>query len=396
MVRRISTQWRASKASSLLMSTKLTCADLQKATLKRLELERCSKCDNFCNEKALSCGGNKRKGPLQEQWGLNYQCTGNGISVRVVNRVWMEEQNPIPSTPTPTSPSSQESTSDNESDSTSDNESSPLPQENMVAVRTADYKKRKRQEEEIDKLRRELNEVKSQSRQLSEENNRLRRVCWCHKQRKTNNHCAPPTTNDNSSRNLLRLDIELAATKRLSKKHKKTKAKVLLSMLQTGELFGDDSKDVLEGYVKQSARDIFRAWKIQKAIDTGATGGLNYGAIESLRKVVEELDRYERGILPSSSVIQDEAAALEEFANNKETGNLPYEKVESKNGECYKFKYECVVRLMLDAFGLTEIAINEGNVQISITLDGAELFDHASHLMGGMRTRPVSWIITHR
>ena len=67
MVRRISTQWRASKASSLLMSTKLTCADLQKATLKRLELERCSKCDNFCNEKALSCGGNKQKGPLQEQ-----------------------------------------------------------------------------------------------------------------------------------------------------------------------------------------------------------------------------------------------------------------------------------------------------------------------------------------
>jgi cyclophilin family peptidyl-prolyl cis-trans isomerase len=87
---------------------------------------------------------------------------------------------------------------------------------------------------------------------------------------------------------------------------------------------------------------------------------------------------------------------LEEFANKKETGNLPYEKVDSKKGECYKFKYECVVRLMLDASGLTEIAINEGNVQIFITLDGAELFDHASHLMGGMRTRPVSWIITHR
>jgi hypothetical protein len=66
----------------------------------------------------------------------------------------MEEQNPIPSTPTPTSPSSQESTSDNKSESTSNNKSSPLPKEYMVAVRTADYKKRKRQEEEIDELRR--------------------------------------------------------------------------------------------------------------------------------------------------------------------------------------------------------------------------------------------------
>jgi RecA/RadA recombinase len=156
-------------------------------------------------------------------------------------------------------------------------------------------------------------------------------------------------------------------------------------MLQTGELFGEDSKNVLDDFVKSSAREIFCAWKIQKAIDTGASGGLNYGAIESLRKVVEELDRYERGILPSSSVIQAEAAALEEMANNETTGKLPYEKWESKNGECYKFEFECVVRLMLDAFGLTEIARTVGGVQIAITLDGAELFDHASHVMGGVK-----------
>eukprot|EP00978_Attheya_sp_CCMP212_P005583 scaffold12516_cov43-Attheya_sp.AAC.1 len=65
-------------------------------------------------------------------------------------------------------------------------------------------------------------------------------------------------------------------------------------MLQTGELFGEDSKTVLDDYVTSSAREIFCAWKIQKAKDTGASGGLNYGVIESLRKVVEELGRYER------------------------------------------------------------------------------------------------------
>jgi hypothetical protein len=257
-------------------------------------------------------------------------------------------------------------------------------------VKSKAYQKRKRDKEEIDTLKRELKEVERHRNQLAEENKRLRRKCVCSNKniRKRALDCCAPTGGDAdplSLRNLLRLDIEVAATKRLNKKHKKTKAKVLLSMLETGELFGEDSKTVLEDYVTSSAREIFCAWKIQKAIDTGASGGLNYGAIESLRKIVEELGRYERGILPSSNVIQGEAAALEEMANNKTTGKLPYEKCESKNGECYKFKFECVVRLMLDAFGLTEIAIKEGGVQISITLDGAELFDHASHVMGGLK-----------
>jgi hypothetical protein len=60
-------------------------------------------------------------------------------------------------------------------------------------------------------------------------------------------------------------------------------------------------------------------------------------------------------------------------------------KVNSKNGECYRFKFECVVRMLLETFGLTEIAITEGGVQIAITLDGAELFDNASHVMGGAK-----------
>eukprot|EP00978_Attheya_sp_CCMP212_P011628 scaffold28784_cov53-Attheya_sp.AAC.5 len=174
----------------------------------------------------------------------------------------------------------------------------------------------------------------------SEENKRLRCKCVCsnkHIQKRPLDCCAPTTGGDTDPQylcNLLRLDIELATTKRLKKKHKKTKAKVFLSMLQTGELFGEeDSKNILEDYVTSSAHEIFCAWKIQKAIDTGASGGLNYGAIKSLHKVVEELGRYERGILPASSVIQAEAAALEETANNETTGKLPYEKWESKNGE---------------------------------------------------------------
>jgi hypothetical protein len=41
--------------------------------------------------------------------------------------------------------------------------------------------------------------------------------------------------------------------------------------------------------------------------------------------------------------------------------------------------------MLLETFGLAEIAITEAGVQILITLDGAGLFDNASHVMGGAK-----------
>jgi hypothetical protein len=42
----------------------------------------------------------------------------------------------------------------------------------------------------------------------------------------------------------------------------------------------------------------FSNWQVLRAFDLSPVSGLNYNGIETLRKV-EELEKYERGILPS-------------------------------------------------------------------------------------------------
>ena len=45
---------------------------------------------------------------------------------------------------------------------------------------------------------------------------------------------------------------------------------------------------------------MFAPRKVLRAIDTSSVGGLNYNGLETLRGC-EELERYERGILPSET-----------------------------------------------------------------------------------------------
>jgi hypothetical protein len=88
----------------------------------------------------------------------------------------------------------------------------------------------------------------------------------------------------------LRVDIELAVTKQFENtRHKKTKAKIVLSMLQTRKSFGNDSKTVIENFATNSVLEIFYAWKLQKVIDTGTLGGFNYEVIDSIYKVIEKM-----------------------------------------------------------------------------------------------------------
>jgi hypothetical protein len=336
MVGRKATRSKSNHARSTLMATKLTCADLQKSTLDRLSIFHCSNCDLYNNERNTCMAFKKLL--TQDKWGRQFRCTRpvtNPIRVRVVNSAWLGENYPSSATPPSTTPPSTTPPSTETTnppvcmpvhDSSRCGDDCCVPPDTGIRVATANYKKRK-QDEAFDAVTRELEEVKRQKRELEEKLKKMKGQCWCHHVPKKND---APSMDQDVLRTQLRLDIELAATKRLKNKHKKTKAKIVLSMLQTGELFGEDSKTVVEQFVTNSARAIFKAWKMQKAIDTGPAGGLNYGAVESIRKIVEELGRYERGILPSSSVIQKEAAALEEYASNEDTGCLPYEKSELK------------------------------------------------------------------
>jgi len=131
-------------------------------------------------------------------------------------------------------------------------------------------------------------------------------------------------------------------------------------------------------YFKEQ-RGLFAPWKVLRAIDQSAVGGLNYNGIETLRSV-EGLEKYERGVLPSRLVVQRASYDLQEIGQTL----VPFEKKESNLGEMYQYNYEMFVCFILKIFGLEDIAQTE-SMELCIKLDGAELCDGISHLTAGIK-----------
>jgi hypothetical protein len=118
---------------------------------------------------------------------------------------------------------------------------------------------------------------------------------------------------------------------------------------------------------------------VLRAIDLSSVGGLNYDGLETLQGV-EELEKYERGVLPSRSSVQRAAYELHDIGQNV----IPFHKKNSELGEMYQYNFEVFLRFILKTFSLYEIAQRE-SVEMSITLDGAELCDGISHLTAGIK-----------
>jgi hypothetical protein len=114
-------------------------------------------------------------------------------------------------------------------------------------------------------------------------------------------------------------------------------------------------------------------------MDMAPKGSLNYRGIETLR-LVELLQKWERGFLPSSTAIQDKAHKMFEVGQTV----CPIKQITSPLGEMFTFEYERTLRLILKTFGLHEIA-QSSSIEICITLDGAELCDHLNHLTAGVK-----------
>jgi hypothetical protein len=82
--------------------------------------------------------------------------------------------------------------------------------------------------------------------------------------------------------------------------------------------------EVYEKYIVSKQRRIFLPWKILQAIDLTISGSLNFNGVEVMRSV-ENLGRYERGILPSHSQIQHASYELHRIGQ----GIIPFERRES-------------------------------------------------------------------
>ena len=138
-------------------------------------------------------------------------------------------------------------------------------------------------------------------------------------------------------------------------------------------------EEMYQKYFFKEHREIFAPWKVLRAIDVSAVGGLNYSGLETLRSC-EGLGKYQRGILPSRSSVQRASYDLHQLSQ----GIIPFHKVHSPLGEMYQYDYERFLRFVLKTFKLDEIAQRE-SVEVSMTLDGAELCDGISHLTAGVK-----------
>ncbi len=149
-------------------------------------------------------------------------------------------------------------------------------------------------------------------------------------------------------------------------------------------IFGLEATEVVLNKMYQKKffkrnREVFAPWKVLKAMDLSAVGGLNYNGIETLR-IVECTEKYQRGILPARSSVQKTAYELHSLGQQL----IPFEQKASSYGEMYQYDFEFFLRYVLKVFNLDVIAETEC-VELSISLDGAELCDGICHITAGMK-----------
>jgi hypothetical protein len=133
---------------------------------------------------------------------------------------------------------------------------------------------------------------------------------------------------------------------------------------------------------------VTQAYKIQRTIDTQPTGGLNLSCIESIRKGVEVLQKREQGFMPSSSTVARVAKRLEIHAVNQYGFDI-HERT-TLHGPVYSFNIYNVIRQVCKAFELELeefAATGSGHppVQITYTMDGAQLTNELGHVTGGIK-----------
>jgi len=121
---------------------------------------------------------------------------------------------------------------------------------------------------------------------------------------------------------------------------------------------------------------------LARAIDS-SWGGLNLNGVEHLREFVEELERYERGCIPSRSTIQDRQRKLESYMSST---YMPYtcKYDDILKCEIASFKPQDVLKFILKTFQLDERAKSH-SVELAITEDGARLTNKYGHVSVGFK-----------
>jgi len=160
-----------------------------------------------------------------------------------------------------------------------------------------------------------------------------------------------------------------------------TRLRSLCEIIFDNELLGTFATETVlhEVSLKYARKKIFLPWRVLRSIDLAINGGINLTGLESLRQV-EDLAEYQRGYLPSRGAVQICAAELHALGQEL----IPIEKVPCNLGEMYQFDFEKMVRYIIKAFALHQVAQGD-SIELCITLDGAELTKDLCHLSFGVK-----------
>jgi hypothetical protein len=171
--------------------------------------------------------------------------------------------------------------------------------------------------------------------------------------------------------------------------HLESRVKTLCETVWSNQVFNGECAtyllDKATGII-QRENPYRRAIEIAKVIDLSGSV-LNLSGYDTLRLGMEadENGRVKRmgGYLTSKYQVRKAMSLIEEHAK----GVIPYEVVDVDGIDGFKFEYEPLLLYILKLFKLKDAArdINQPPVQISITLDGADLSRNVTHVTAGVK-----------
>jgi hypothetical protein len=180
--------------------------------------------------------------------------------------------------------------------------------------------------------------------------------------------------------------VDCASTKG---SHLNSRVKTLCESVWSDEVyFGECSTYLLDkakGFI-QRENPYRRAIEIAKVIDLSGSV-LNLSGYDTLRRGIEadENGKIKRmgGWLTSTYMVKKAMKKVEEHAK----GVIPFDVVDVDGIDGFKFDYEALLLYLIKLFKLEDAArdINQPPVQISITLDGADLSRNVTHVTAGVK-----------
>ena len=192
----------------------------------------------------------------------------------------------------------------------------------------------------------------------------------------------PPTSPIQEREKSFANAIEVAGKKIFPGTQNKTKAIKVYEMLKTGKIF--NSKEIilnkLHKELTSKSREVFRPWKLRKMCDECDQGGINASGCGQMREV-QELRKYERGLLPEKTPIVRAGYALEAEAKKYidwELRHLPFGEM-TKVKNLAKFVFETLRAYDLHLTALVRL------VDWAWSADGADLTGLRKHTSLGGR-----------